>query len=231
MPQIYYIILSFTELLHDVARDQARYVKSALKNSSGSSFNTQGLNGQKSTSPTPTPTNTNSKTHLPGRIASAYAEIAVLNDEKIFLAQSLIKLLSLTKARLDVDLVKVKTLQGEPIDDKSTSLSQLHPSISLDKRSEALSGISTVAQINQSLRNATMNMQTDTAGPGYNKSEQSDLFQHSVNAGGENMLQILSPTLQNVVLLPTPLSNFQVQLEVPHHRLFHDLARLVSHRL
>jgi chromatin modification-related protein YNG2 len=71
--------------------------------------------------------------HLPERIASAYAEIAVLDDEKIALAQSLIKLLSLTKARLDVDLVKVKTLQGEPIEDNraSRSFSQSIPITSI----------------------------------------------------------------------------------------------------
>jgi len=158
------------ELLQNVARDQARYVKSALKSVSSSSFSTLGLNGQKSASPTPTPTGTNSKTHLPGRIASAYAEIAVLNDEKIVLAQSLINLLSLSKARLDVDLVKVKTLQGE--DNRASSSSQLtqfHPASSFEKRPEAISGISTVVQINQSLRNATMNMHADASGPGYNK--------------------------------------------------------------
>ena len=113
--------------------------------------------------------------HLPERIASTYAEIAVLDDEKIALAQSLIKLLSLTKARLDVDLVKVKSLQGEPIEDHRTpsfsQSTQLHPSISLDKRSEAVSGNNTLAQINQSLRNATMSIQAETSGPGYNKSK------------------------------------------------------------
>jgi chromatin modification-related protein YNG2 len=171
-----------TDLLQDISRDQARYVKSALKNVSSSSFRTLGLNGQKSVSPTPTP----SKIHLPGRIASAYAEIAVLNDEKIALAQSLINLLNLTKARLDVDLVKVKTLQGGPIEDSrapsSSQSTQVRPSVSMDKRSDAISGISAVAHINQSLRNATMNMQPSTSGPGYTKSELfQPFFQHRSN--------------------------------------------------
>ena len=117
--------------------------------------------------------------HLPERIASACAEIAVLDDEKIVLAENLIKLLSLAKARLDVDFVKVKTLQGEPIEDNRnlsrsfSQSSQLYPSIALDKRSDAMSGINSIAQINQSLRNASVNMQAETFvnGPGYNKSK------------------------------------------------------------
>ncbi len=117
--------------------------------------------------------------HLPERIASACAEIAVLDDEKIVLAQNLIRLLSLAKARLDVDFVKVKTLQGEPIEDNRnlsrsfSQSSQLYPSIALDKRSDAMSGTNSIVQINQSLRNATVNMQAETFvnGPGYNKSK------------------------------------------------------------
>ena len=168
------------DLLQDVARDQAKYVRSALKNVSGTSFSTLGFNDQKSASPPLIP-RSNSKLHLPGRISSAYAEIAILNDEKIALAQSLIKLLSLTKARLDVDLVKVKTLQGEQIEDNKAPVfsqpTQLHPSTFLEKRSESMSGINSVVQINHNLRNATMNIQADVAGPGFNKSEWPALFQ------------------------------------------------------
>lgn len=158
-----------------MARDQARYVKSALKSVPSFSFSTPAF--QNSSSPTSTPTGTNSKLHLPERIASTCAEIAVLDDEKIVLAQNLIRLLSLAKARLDVDFVKVKTLQGEPIDDNKTpsrsfsQSSQLQPSVSLDKRSDAMSGINSIVQINQSLRNATVNTQAETFGPGYNKSK------------------------------------------------------------
>jgi len=153
-----------------VARDQARYIKSALKGVSSSSFSNLGLNSRKSVSPTPTALSINSKMHLPERIAVTYAEIAVLDDEKIALAQSLVNLLSLTKARLDVDLVKVKTLQGE--DHRTQSFPQsapLHSFVSPDKRSEAMSEANTLAQMNQSLRNATMNSQADASGPGYNK--------------------------------------------------------------
>ena len=45
-----------------------------------------------------------------------YAEIQELASEKFALAQQFIKLLLKTRARLDIDIVKVKILQGESPD-------------------------------------------------------------------------------------------------------------------
>ncbi|KAF9534597.1 hypothetical protein CPB83DRAFT_842582 [Crepidotus variabilis] len=166
------------ELLQDTAKDQARYIKSTLKTMPASIGLPSGANGKKSTSPTPAPIGLSSKAHLPGRIVSAYAEVETLNEEKIALAHRLINLLSLTRARLDSDLVKVRTLQGEPLEEiQASSLAvanqaQLIVSAPIPaKRLETpISGISTVAQINESLRNATTGLQIDpSSSAGYKK--------------------------------------------------------------
>jgi len=169
-----------TELLNEASTYQAKYIKSALKTPSPS----MGSTGNKSATGSPTPTvSGNSKAHYPARIAEAYAEIDLLNNDKIVLANRLVNLLTLTRARLDADLTKVRTLQGESIDDiRAASLAaggQLAISMPQPiKRSEgSLLSSNTVVQINESLRNATSAMQDNilplspAPGPGYTKSE------------------------------------------------------------
>ena len=53
---------------------------------------------------------------IPVKISTSYAEIQELASEKFALAQQFIELLLKTCARLDIDIVKVKILQGESPD-------------------------------------------------------------------------------------------------------------------
>ncbi len=48
------------------------------------------------------------------RIAAAFTEIHKLNTEKMMFSQQMITLILRTRARLDVDIGKVRRLQGEP---------------------------------------------------------------------------------------------------------------------
>lgn len=50
---------------------------------------------------------------LPEKIDAAYVELNNLSDEKIALARRLVELFMRTRARLDIDLSKVRVLQGE----------------------------------------------------------------------------------------------------------------------
>ncbi|KAJ3503127.1 hypothetical protein NLJ89_g8571 [Agrocybe chaxingu] len=170
------------ELLQDTARDQSKYVKSSLKSSWASSASVAASNGQnRSASPTPTSTAAHPKAHLPARITAAYAEIDALNNDKIALAQRIINLLSLTRARLDADLTKVRLYQGESIEDVRTSSLSTAPQVALSlphtgKRADVLNALNPVVQINESLRNATGAPQSENSiaipaapGPAYNK--------------------------------------------------------------
>ncbi|KAJ8522929.1 hypothetical protein ONZ45_g612 [Pleurotus djamor] len=50
---------------------------------------------------------------LPDKIGKAYAELDILADEKIHLANRIVDLFMKTRAKLDIDLNKVRVLQGE----------------------------------------------------------------------------------------------------------------------
>ncbi|KAG2013191.1 hypothetical protein CC2G_010126 [Coprinopsis cinerea AmutBmut pab1-1] len=121
----------------DIVKDQNRYIKHSLRQSNQGGFNatssqaSSGNDGQGNSG--------NSKAHLPERIAAAYALVEVLNNEKIELAKRLIALLSRAQARLDADVVRVRTLQGEHPEDIQPSLS---------------GGPNPAAQISESLRSA-----------------------------------------------------------------------------
>ena len=122
----------------------------------------------------------------------------MLNDEKVTLAHSLIRLLASTKSRLDTDLIKVRVLQGESPDDARVQAPIIPPiagqlrspypsaysssaswmvSKSIDREGD-MTGLGAVAQINESLRNVAAAMQIDgsAGGPGYNKSKTCNLF-------------------------------------------------------
>lgn len=161
----------FPELLQDISRHQTKYLKSTLKNTSFSSVS----NDQRSISPTPIHCSS-SRTQFLSRIARAYAQVNTFNDEKVALAHNLIALLSRTKARLDADVQKVRNLQGDFIDDIWTS-SVLPSNQSLlssfpasSKGGTAVPGMSTVAEINQSLHGAGATTHAEAA-PLYNKSK------------------------------------------------------------
>ena len=85
---------------------------------------------------------------MPPRIAAAYAEVDALSVEKIQLAERLIQLLTRTQSRLDGDVIQVRTLQGESMEEIRRSAlplnSRLEPSIS--------GSLSAAAQVGDSLR-------------------------------------------------------------------------------
>ena len=168
-----------TELQHDIAKDESKYIKSALKQGSISfppSF-TSGQNNSRTASPAAT---SNSKAHLPARISGAYAEIDSLSNEKIALVQRIIDLLTRTRARLDSDFAKVRLLQGESPDEIRTSLvaPNFYRSSSPHtmKREGSIIGLTPVIQIGESLRNVTGSLGESVTsmalatGPSYNKS-------------------------------------------------------------
>ncbi|KAH9482309.1 hypothetical protein JR316_0004407 [Psilocybe cubensis] len=171
------------ELLQDISKDQSKYIKAALKQSSAPSTPTANSTSKSRTaSPiTSMPTNSHSKAHLPARITSAYAEIDVLTNEKVEIAQRIMNLLTRTRARLDSDLAKVRTLQGEPaVDIRSsyvTATNQLRSASPYGvKRQDVSIGLSPVIQIGDNLRNAVNAAQPDNvisissaSGPSYTK--------------------------------------------------------------
>jgi chromatin modification-related protein YNG2 len=177
-----------TEIQQNIAKDQSRYIKSSLKQSSYLPTNTVGSREQSATA-SPTPNSSNSKAHLPGRISVAYAEIEALTNEKISIARQIVELLTRTRARLDGDLSKVRILQGESPEDIRPSVSpnvahQLTLSSPYGTKrfvgSDTAvigSGVSPVIQIGESLRTAAGVGKSDTthsmstSGSGYNKSK------------------------------------------------------------
>ena len=181
-----------TEIQRDIAKDQSKYIKSSLKQSSFLPTSTAGFGEQSAANESPTSNGSNSKAHLPGRISDAYDEIGALTAEKISIAQQVIELLSRTRARLDGDLSKVRILQGEPPDDNRPSVSpsvahQLTLSSPYGTRryvgsDTAVIGVSPIIQIGESLRTAAGLGKSDTAhsvpasGPGYNKSKSLQFF-------------------------------------------------------
>ena len=178
------IIIIFTEIQQDIAKDQSKYIKSSLKQWSTLPTNTAGTVDQsKSATASPTSNGSNSRAHLPGRIAAAYAEIETLTNEKISIAKQIIELLTRTRARLEGDLSKVRILQGESPEDIRPSVFAnvtLQSSPYGTKRyagsDNSIVGISPITQIGESLRTASVGNPDTThsfpaaSGPGYNKS-------------------------------------------------------------
>ncbi len=102
-----------TELQREVEKDSARYIRHQLRSGNSSNSNSN----PSSTAPSPAAngkTNgTNAHLALPEKIDAAYVELNTLSDEKIALAGRLVELFMRTRARLDIDLSKVRVLQGE----------------------------------------------------------------------------------------------------------------------
>jgi hypothetical protein len=93
------------ELQQEIDKDSAKYILHSRQASSAST-----------SLPSPSSPTLSSKTPIPEKISASYAEIQELATEKCALAQQLIELLSKTRSRLDIDIVKVKMLQGESPD-------------------------------------------------------------------------------------------------------------------
>ncbi|KAF5381051.1 hypothetical protein D9615_004035 [Tricholomella constricta] len=128
------------ELQQDIDKDSAKYIRHSIRASSSVP------SSPSSRAPSP------KSTALPAKIEAAYAEINQLSAEKIILAQTLIDLITRTRARLDSDLAKVRILQGETVDYASalgSSLSAM-PGLGI----AGLTDRNSAAQVSESLRNA-----------------------------------------------------------------------------
>lgn len=88
---------------------------------------------------------------VPAKISASYAEIQELATEKCALAERLIEIISRTCSKLDVDIAKVRTLQGEPLE-----LIKPHPTLSANSLTlpTSLRNLNTAFAIGESLRNA-----------------------------------------------------------------------------
>ena len=100
-----------SELQQEIDKDSAKYIRHHTSLAS--------TNPSSPSSPSNTP--------IPVKISASYAEIQELATEKCALAQQLIELLSKTRARLDIDIVKVKMLQGETPDTPTVATRSVKP--------------------------------------------------------------------------------------------------------
>ncbi|EAU80706.1 hypothetical protein CC1G_08313 [Coprinopsis cinerea okayama7 len=94
------------ELQNEIDKDSARYIRHSLR-ATATPLQTPTPNAR---APSP------KSAAIPGKISAAYEEIQVLAGEKAELAQKLIEIIQRTRTRLDVELNKVRVLQGEPVD-------------------------------------------------------------------------------------------------------------------
>ena len=134
------------ELQQEIDKDSAKYIRHSRQTSSASA-------SPPSPSSSPVPS---LKTPIPVKISASYAEIQELATEKCALAQQLIELLSKTRARLDIDIVKVKILQGESPDTPTVATrSSARPSAAPPSLENFGSiGRNPALAISESLRNA-----------------------------------------------------------------------------
>jgi Inhibitor of growth proteins N-terminal histone-binding len=130
------------ELQQEIDKDSARYIRHSLPASS--------------TPTTPlSPSSLATNTPISVKISASYAEIQELATEKCALAQQLIELLLKTRARLDIDIVKVKMLQGDS-PDTPTVVSRSAKPLAVTPTLENLGtiGRNPALAISESLRNA-----------------------------------------------------------------------------
>ncbi|KAK7043185.1 hypothetical protein VNI00_008539 [Paramarasmius palmivorus] len=141
------------QLQQQIDSDSARWIKHSLRGNTPSS--------SVSASPSPSPSSsTKSINHLPARIKQNYAEIEQLSNEKIAISQRIIELISRTSARLDVDLNKVRQLQGDthPVETYSAKggLVSAVPTLTASEitrgASHGMSGRDPASSISESLR-------------------------------------------------------------------------------
>ena len=123
-----------SELQQEIDKDSANYIRHSRQESSAST-----------TPPSPSPSP--GSTPIPAKISASYTEIQALAAEKCALAQQLIELLSKTRARLDIDIVKVRMLQGENPDIPTVASRSASESFGAAVRNPAL-------VISESLQNA-----------------------------------------------------------------------------
>jgi chromatin modification-related protein YNG2 len=134
-----------SELQQEIDKDSAKYIRHSLQASSAST-----------SPPSPSSPALSPKTAIPVKISASYAEIQELSTEKCALAQQLIELLSKTRARLDIDIVKVKMLQGESPDTPTVASRSSARPLAATSTLENFSAIgrNPALAISESLRNA-----------------------------------------------------------------------------
>lgn len=89
------------ELQQEIDKDTSKYIRNARRAS--------GTPPSPSSSRAPSP----KLLSIPAKVAASYAEIQELAQEKCLLANRLIEIITRTRAKLDIDIVKVRTLQGD----------------------------------------------------------------------------------------------------------------------
>lgn len=140
---------SIIELQQEIDKDSARYIRHSVRAVNA----TPSTPSSRAVSP--------KSTLLPAKIAAHYAEIQELSSQKCHLAQRLIDLITLSKARLDSDLLKVRILQGETIEPPSVSKVTIGESLTASVRTPA------VAHATESLRVALASAALPDARTGY----------------------------------------------------------------
>ncbi|KAF4618527.1 hypothetical protein D9613_009709 [Agrocybe pediades] len=142
------------ELQQEIEKDSTKYIRHSRRSTSTSSSSPS--------SPSP------KSSSLPARITASYTEIQTLTQEKCQLAERLIQIITRTRSKLDVELTKVMTLQGDSPETISatitaaskppTTLPQQQPQLTMNGNSnmEGLGapGKNPALAISESLRNA-----------------------------------------------------------------------------
>ncbi|THV05518.1 hypothetical protein K435DRAFT_826404 [Dendrothele bispora CBS 962.96] len=143
LEEIKYKDIRAQELQKQIDSDSARWIRHTLQASASSN-------------PESTPSTKKSTAHLPARIQHSYNEIEKLSNEKILLSQRILDLIYRTCARLDVDLKKVRTLQGETVIESLSERDSVTPAPSINTSSAAVgsTGQEVVSSISDNLRHA-----------------------------------------------------------------------------
>lgn len=142
-------ILEFSvELQQEIDKDSAKYIRHSRRASSAS------VTPPSPSSRAPSPKSMS----IPAKISASYAEIHELAAEKCALAERLIDIITRTRTRLDYDITKVRTLQGDPPEVIAASMAAASkpltvlPSLSTDGLGAP--GRNPALAISESLRNA-----------------------------------------------------------------------------
>ncbi|KAF8163780.1 hypothetical protein B0H34DRAFT_651391 [Crassisporium funariophilum] len=133
------------ELQQEIDKDAAKYIRHSRRASSAS-----GTTPPSPSSRAPSP----KSLPIPARISASYSEIQELAGEKCILAQRLIEIISRTRARLDIDITKVRMLQGESPEVIAVSARPLASIPAITLESFGAPGRNPALAISESLRNA-----------------------------------------------------------------------------
>ncbi|KAF8902812.1 hypothetical protein CPB84DRAFT_1707453 [Gymnopilus junonius] len=148
LQEIRYCEAKVLELQQEIDKDSAKYIRHSRRASSASA-----------TPPSPSSRATSPKSvSIPAKVSACYAEIQELASEKCALAERLIDIITRTRTRLDYDIMKVRTLQGDSPEAIAASMAAtskpltLLPTLSAD--AFGAPGRNPALAISESLRNA-----------------------------------------------------------------------------